>query len=117
MGLFLANVSALESFDYVTPTDLQKKTIIRDSDGQDYAALSDVTGDAKMLATVIRPMMANAMGRAGENFAMLFFPAKRKNGRPIADETSKGSFSVVLRNAVGEPETIFLWRTPFAAPR
>ena len=120
VGLFLAKVSSLGSFDYVTPADLQKKTFLRDSDGQDYPAISEVTGDAKTLADMIRPVLANAMGRAGENFAMLFFPAKKKAGKPIADELSKGSFSVVLKGAAGEPEMIYLWRTPltsFSAPR
>lgn len=120
VGVFLAKVSSLGSFDYLTPSDLQKKVFLRDSEGQDYAALSDVSGDAKNLADVIRPMLANAMGRAGENFAMLFFPAKTKAGKAIADESSKGNFSIVLKDAVGEPETIVAWRTPltsFAKPR
>jgi hypothetical protein len=120
VGLFLAKVSLLGSFDYVTPPDLLKRTFLRDSEGQDYPAIPEVTGDAKTLADMIRPVLANAMGRAGENFAMLFFPAKKKAGKPIADELTKGSFSVVLKGAAGEPEMIFLWRTPltsFSAPR
>ncbi|MFY9673022.1 MAG: hypothetical protein WAK13_01160, partial [Terriglobales bacterium] len=65
-------------------------------------------------------VFANAMGRAGENFAILFFPAKTKAGKRIADEMSPGSFSVVLKDVIGEPEDVFLWRTPltsFTAPR
>lgn len=115
VGVFAAKVSTLGSFDYVSPADLQRKTFIRDSEGQEYAALSELTGDAKSLADIVRPMLANAMGRAGENFAMLFFPAKRKAGQFIADATSKGSFSVVFKDAVGEPETVFLWRTPLTS--
>lgn len=120
VGLFVGKVSALASFDYMTPADLQKKTFIRDSEGQEYPAFADLTGDAKNLADVIRPILANAMGRAGENFAFLFFPATKKGGKRIADESTKGSFSVVLKDVVGEPETIFLWRTPltsFTPPR
>jgi hypothetical protein len=120
VGVLLANVSSLGSFDYVAPADLQKKTFIRDSNGEEYAAINAVSGDAKTLADLIKPMLVNAMGRAGENFAMFFFPAKGKNGKPIADAVSKGQFSVVLKDVVGEPETIFFWRTPLtslSAPR
>jgi hypothetical protein len=115
VGVFLAKVSSLGSFDYVSPAELQKNTFIRDSEGQDYAAISEVTGDAKNLADIMRPMLANAMGRAGENFAMIFFPAKAKSGKAIAAVASKGQFSVVLKDIAGEPETIFLWRTPLTS--
>jgi hypothetical protein len=120
VAVFAGKISPLASLDYVTPGDLQKKTFVRDSEGQEYAAFGDLTGDAKSLADLLHPIFANAMGRAGENFAILFFPAKTKAGKRIADEMSTGSFSVVLKNVVGETETVFLWRTPltsFSAPR
>lgn len=120
VGIFVGKVSTLASLDYVTPADLQKKTFLRDSDGVEYAPLTELTGDAKSLADILRPILANAMGRAGENFAFLFFPATKKGGKRIADETSKGNFSVVLKDVAGEPETIFVWRTPltsFTPPR
>jgi hypothetical protein len=115
VGIFIAQVSALGAFDYVSPVELGKKTFVRDSGGQEYAAIGDVSGDAKNLADIMKPMLTNAMGRAGENFAMLFFPAKGKNGKAIADATSKGQFSIVVKDAVGEPETIFFWRTPLTS--
>jgi hypothetical protein len=120
VGIFAAKVSSLGSFDYVSPADLQKKTFIRDSEGQEYPAFPELTGDAKNLADVMKPMLSNAMGRAGENFAMLFFPAAKKSAKRIADEKSKGSFSVVLKSVMDEPETVFQWTTPltsFSAPR
>ena len=120
VGVFVGKISSLASLDYVTPADLLKKTFIRDSDGQEYGPISDLTGDAKNLADILKPVLANAMGRAGENFAFLFFPAKTKGGKAIADEMSPGSFSVVLKDVVGEPEAVFTWRTPltsFTAPR
>jgi len=120
VGVFVGKISSLASLDYVSPTDLQKKTFIRDSDGREYTAFNELTGDAKSLADILRPILANAMGRAGENFAFLFFPATTKEGKRIADDASKGSFTVVLKDLVGEPETLFVWRTPltsFAPPR
>ncbi len=115
IGIFVGKVSALASFDFVTPSDLQKHVVLRDSEGEDYAALADLTGDPKNLADMLRPILANAMGRAGENFAVLFFPATKKGGKRMADEMSKGSFSVVLKDIAGEPETVYLWRTPLTS--
>lgn len=120
VGVFVGKVSALASFEFVTPSDLQKNTFLRDSEGQDYPAFSELTGDAKNLADVMKPILSNALGHAGENFAMLFFPARNKTGKRIADEMSKGSFSVVFKSLIGEPEAVFLWRTPLtsvSAPR
>jgi hypothetical protein len=120
VGILVGKFSPLGSVDYVTPSDLQKMTAIRDSEGQDYAALTDLTGDAKNLADMLKPVLTNAMGRAGENFALLFFPATKKEGKRIADEAAKGSFSVVLKDVAGDRETIYLWRTPLtslSAPR
>lgn len=115
IGVFHGKVSSLASVDYVTPTELQRHVFVRDSEGQDYAPIADLTGDAKSLADALKPILANALGRAGENFAFLFFPATKKGGKRIADEMSKGSFSVVLKEVAGEPETIFLWRTPLTS--
>ena len=115
VGVMVAKVSPLGSFEYLTPADLQKKTFIRDSSGNDYISFTNVTGDAKTVADLMRPILANAMGRAGENFAMLFFPGKDRTGAQIADALGKGQFSVVLKDAIGEPETIYLWRTPLTA--
>jgi hypothetical protein len=115
VGVVAAKVSTLGTFDYTTPNDLQKYVFIRDSEGQDYSALADLTGDAKTLAETLKPVLASALGRAGENFALLFFPAMKKGGKRIADEMSKGSFSVVLKEITGEPETVYLWRTPLTS--
>lgn len=115
IGVFDGKMSALGSVEYVTPSELQTHVVIRDSEGQDYTAIANLTGDAKSLADILKPLLANALGRAGENFALLFFPATKKGGKRIADETSKGSFSVVLKDVAGEPETIYLWRTPLTS--
>ena len=120
VGIMVAKVSALGNFEYVTPSDLQKKTFVRDAVGKDYSAIPEVSGDAKMVADLMRPILANALGRAGENFAMLFFPGRDLSGKQIADAVAKGQFSVVLKDTLGEPETIYQWRTPltvFSAPR
>lgn len=115
VGVLTAKVSSLGSFEYVSPADLQKTISIRDAGGIDYPAIPEVSGDAKTLADMLRPVLGNAMGRAGENFALLFFPARDKAGHQIADSVSKGQFSVVMKNLLGEPETIYLWRTPLSA--
>ena len=115
VGVFFAKVSALGAFEYATPADLAKQVVLRDSDGVDYVTLDNVSPDAKNLSDVMRPMLTNAMGRAGENFAMLFFPARTKSGKQIADPLTKGSFEVVLKQLAGEPESLYLWRTPLTS--
>ena len=115
VGIMVAKVSPLGSFEYLTPADLQKQTFVRDANGNEYPAMADVSGDAKMVGDLMRPILANALGRAGENFAMLFFAGRDRTGKQIADAVSKGQFSIVLKDAVGEPETIYQWRTPLTA--
>jgi hypothetical protein len=97
VGVFLAKVSMLGAFDYISSAELQKNTFLRDSDRPDYAAISDVTGDAKDLADIMKPMLANVMGRASENFAMIFFPANGRSGKPTASAIPKGNSPGYLR--------------------
>jgi hypothetical protein len=116
---FAAKVGSLGQFDFVSPQELEQNIVIRDSEGNEYAALSDITDGAKNLAGIIKPMLANAMGKAGENSTMMFFPGKTKAGLPMADPKVAGSLRVVIKNVVGVPEDIYEWKTPltsFVAP-
>jgi hypothetical protein len=113
--VFVAKVSGLGAFDYVSPEELAKKVVIRDANGNDYPALTTVSDGAKNLAAAMKPILANAMGKAGENSAMLFFPANNKEGRPIADPKSSGTFSVVLKDVVNRPEDIYTWNFPLTS--
>lgn len=113
--VFASKVNALGAFDFVPPEELQRKVFLRDSKGNDYAALENVTDTAKNLASMMKPMLANAMGKAGENSVLLFFPAKDKKGQNIADGNAPGTFSVVLKDVVGVSEDVYEWRLPLTS--
>lgn len=113
--VFVAKVSDLGVFEFVPPEQLQKKVFLRDSSGVEYPALDNVSDAAKNLAGMLKPMLSNAMGKAGDNLVMLFFPAKTKDGISIADPLVKGSFSVTLKDIVGVPQDSYEWRLPLTS--
>lgn len=113
---FIAKVSGMGSFTFVPTEEMHKKIVLRDSLGNEYPSVAEPSQDAKNLAAMMKPLLGAAMGKAGENFDMLFFPARGKNGELIADAKQKGQFSVVLKsNLVGVPESAYEWRTPLTA--
>jgi hypothetical protein len=113
--IFVAKVSGLGAFEYVSPEQLAKQVVIRDAKGTDYPVVPTISDDAKNLAAAMKPILANAMGKAGENSAMLFFPANDKEGHAIADPKSNGTFSVVLKDVVNRPEGIYTWVFPLTS--
>src|SRR5882672_5496632 len=116
VATFLAKVSALGSFDFLPVEQLRRDIVLHDSAGNEYHAIAEPSQDAKNLAAIIKPLLAAAMGKAGENFDMLFFPGRGKDGAIIADATRKGEFSIILKNnIVGIPESAYQWRTPLTA--
>jgi hypothetical protein len=115
VGAFAGKLSSLGAIDFIPGDELRKKVVLRDEDGNEYAAISEISQDAKLLQGMLKPVFANAIGRAGENFELLFFPPKRKNGEPIVNPTSKGSFSVVMKDLVGVPQSVYQWRTPLTS--
>ncbi|HUK24261.1 MAG TPA: hypothetical protein VLV49_06755 [Terriglobales bacterium] len=115
VGMFLASVTDFGAFHYVTPLELRQKVTLRDSAGNEYKPIDNPAEDAKTLAAVMKPALTNAMGPAGENFEMMFFPARAKNGEPIADATAKGMFAVVLRDPPDLPEIVYQWRLPLTS--
>jgi hypothetical protein len=113
--IFVAKVSDLGVFEFVPPDQLQKKVFLRDATANEYAALPEVSDAAKNLAGIMKPLLANAMGKAGENITMLFFPAKNKAGALIADASAKGSFQIVLKDTVGLSQDVYEWRLPLTS--
>lgn len=112
---FAARISGLAAFDYVSPEQLAKKVVIRDAQGNEYQPVPTIADDAKNLAAMLKPVLSNAMGRAGENSVMLFFPANDKQGHAIADPLSSGSFSVVLKDVDGRAEDVYRWQFPLTS--
>lgn len=115
LGIFVAKISALGSFEFVSGPEIAKHTLVRDANNVDYAAVQDPAQDAKNLAAMMKPLLASALGKAGENFELLFFPAHTKTGAVIADAQQKGRFSVVLKDIAGVPESVYEWRLPLTS--
>lgn len=113
--IFAAKVGGLGGLDFIPPSEMKKNVFLRDSQGNDFAALEEVSPDAQNLSEILKPVFANALGRAGENATLLFFPAKNKAGLPIADPQREGRFSVVLKSFLGIPEDIYEWRLPLTS--
>lgn len=115
ISVFGAKVSSLAAFDFFSPEDIQKNVVLRDSAGKEYSYIKDPSQDAQNLAAMIKPILSAAMGKAGESMQILFFPGKTQEGALIADATRKGEFSIVFKNLLGEPESVFLWRLPLTS--
>lgn len=116
VAVFLAKVSGLGSFDFIPVDEIRKNIVLRDDAGNDYRPIPEPSQDAKNVASMLKPILAAAMGKAGENFDMFFFPARSKTGDFIADATRKGQFSIVLKNnIVGVTESVYQWHTPLTS--
>jgi hypothetical protein len=115
IGTFAAKVGGLGGMDFIPPAELEKNIFVRAASGDEFAIVTDPAQDAKNLAAMMKPMLASAMGKAGENFDVLFFPARDKHGNIIADAQQKGTFSIVLKNIVGVPESVYEWRLPLTS--
>lgn len=115
IGIFLAHVSDLGSFDFVSSQDLTKRIVLLDKDQRHHLVIPEPSQDAKNLAAMMKPILTNAMGKAGENFAMLFFPARTHDGELIADANHKGAFSVLLQDQTGASLGVYEWRLPLTS--
>lgn len=115
VAVFAAKVTPLGAFTFYSPDQLKKKVVIRDSSGVEYVAVDELSPEAQVLSSVMRPILSNAIGKAGENFALLFYPATGKTGTAIADARAAGQFSVVVKDLLGKSETIYQWRLPLTS--
>lgn len=113
--IFAARVSSLGAFDFFSADDIQKNVVLRDSSGKDYTFIKEPSQDAQNLAAIIKPVLSAAIGKAGENMQILFFPSRGKDGAIIADALRKGQFSVVIKNLLGDSESVYLWRLPLTS--
>lgn len=100
---------------WFSESDVRSSTTLRDSDGQLYKALTDISSDAVGIASVVKPVLANTLGQTGQNLQIMFFPAKTTAGKLIADPTRAGSFSVQIENLAGQKLSMFEWRLPLTS--
>jgi len=114
VAVVVAKVKGME-FSFVSERDIRASIVLRDAAGKEYKPLEQVSLHAQVLASVIRPLMSNLVGRLGENITLLYFPAKNERGEAIADPLRSGNFAVVLKKIVGEAESVYEWRLPLTS--
>lgn len=104
-------VGAFGGITYNPESEIRASVQIKDNEGVYYQPLSEyeVDADVKNLLSMMKPVLANALGPMGQNLHFIVFPAKGKNGQNIDDAKSEGTFSVKL----GEIE--YKWRLPLSS--
>jgi hypothetical protein len=105
----------LGNINWHSENEIRSNTTLRDSDGQAYQPLKEISPDAQGIASIVKPVLANILGPTGQNLQILFFPAKTAKGKSIADPTHAGSFSVLLSNLTSQKESEFAWRLPLSS--
>ncbi len=92
-------------------TSIRSATRVLDASGREYAPLEPAALDPNLqnLAAMLRPTLANALGRMGENMNIMFFPIASADGKRIAEADTEGSFTVVVDGRE------FTYRTPLAS--
>jgi hypothetical protein len=115
VAIFFGKVGTFGNFQFATAEDLRKNFVLRDAAGNEYSSIRKVSPEAEGLANLLKPMLANAMGKMGESMELLYFPAKSKDGKPIATPMQNGQFSFVLRDTLGLKEAVTLVNTPLTS--
>jgi len=93
-----AQIGPFGGMTYKSEEAVRGSVTLRDAQNTTYAPLADsqISPDAKNLMAMMKPLLANMLGPLGQNFTYLFFNAKTKTGRPLADPMSEGSFSAIV---------------------
>ena len=102
----------LGNINWVSEPQIRDGVRLRDANGNLYEPVSQVSGDAAGLASILKPTLSNILGPTGQGTQILFFPGVDKKAQLIADPLAPGSFSVILASLLGEKETTFQWTTP-----
>jgi hypothetical protein len=89
--------------------------MVKDLEGTVYSPLTDLSGDAKGLVTIFKPMLSNLLGPMGQNVQLLFFPASSANGKPIADPRHEGGFTIGFIYPEARVESQYEWRLPLTS--
>jgi TonB family protein len=115
--MILAGVGkiGIGNINWISEPELRSNLRLRDAAGNDYEPVQELSGDAKGLAAMFKPMMANLLGSMGQNLQIYFFPGADKMAKPIADPLARGSFSVVISNILGPKESIYEWKLPLTS--
>jgi hypothetical protein len=98
--------------NWLAEPDIRDNVVLRDASGNTYPAVQKLDGDAEGLVSILKPIFGNILGTMGQNIQLMFFPAKDKMAKPIADPASDDSFSVVISKAMYGKEEVLEWKLP-----
>jgi hypothetical protein len=115
MVIILAGKIGIGNVNWFSGSDLRSSTSLRDADGQVYKPVSDISSDAAGVTSIIKPVMANILGPAGQNLEILFFPATTASGKLIADPAREGRFVISIENLPGTKPLTFEWLLPLTS--
>ena len=107
--------NGIGNINWISEPVIRSNLKLRDSAGNDYEPVQEVSGDAKGLTSILKPVLANVLGTMGQNLEIYFFPGANKMAQPIADPLSPGSFSVVITDILGAKESIYEWKLPLTS--
>ena len=104
-------LGALGGIEYRSEAEIRTSLSVVGVGGQTYLpiAVSDMDDGAKNILDIMKPIMANTLGRMGENMNFFLFPGKDKQGERLFDPRQEGRFTVKM----GEKE--FHWRLPLGS--
>ena len=96
---------------YSPKESLQNTIKVIDKEGNRISPLSEnkIDSDLKNFLQMMKPIFVNMIGPMGQNMHFFVFPAKNKDGHPIAVARKEGAFSVMLG------ERNFKWRLPLGS--
>jgi hypothetical protein len=103
------------NINWYSETELRSNTTLRDFEGTTYKPVTEISADAKGIASVVKPVLTNILGPMGQNLQIMFFPAKTANGAFIADPVRQGSFSLTFAEPSGQRQFVFEWRLPLTS--
>ena len=104
-------VGPLGGITYASKDDIRRDIELIDSEGTHYPPLDEETlpADTKLFLSVMKPVLATALGPMGQNLHFFLFTARNETGAPIADARKEGTISVKL------DEREFGWRLPLSS--
>jgi hypothetical protein len=103
------------NIDWYNEQIIRSSVTLRDFDGTVYAPLADLSGDAKGLVSIFKPILSNISGAMGQNMQLLFFPSKTAGGKSIADPTHESIFTIVFSYPEEKLESKYEWRLPLTS--
>jgi hypothetical protein len=106
-----AKKAGTDGFSFTSAEDILKTATLTDPDGQTLSPVadSDLSPGAQNLFAIMKPLLANMLGRFGQNLVFVVFPGKDSGGKSVADPLGAGRLTFV------ENDHSFSWRLPLAS--